>query len=78
MLMCHGSNGRDIRNTVLRVADRLNVDGSRVLVNGFVKLRWVIPDDPFDVNLEFAQIYSELVETAAVYYGDEMFSMAET
>lgn len=56
---------------MFRVADCLDVNGSRVLVDCFVKFCGVVSDHPFDVNLKLAQIHTELVETATVYYGDE-------
>lgn len=66
--MGHSSNRRKIRDTVLGITDRLKVDGPCILVDCLVEFLRVIPDNPFDVDLELAQIYPELVEAAAVYY----------
>ncbi len=65
--MSYGGDRCDVGNAVLGVADRLDVDGPRVLIYSRVELRRVVPDDPFDVYLKFAQVYSKLVERAAIY-----------
>lgn len=60
---CNGSN---VRHTVFRVGDRLDVDGASVLINGLVNLRRVVSMYPFDVNLELLHVYPELIVGATV------------
>lgn len=54
MLMRDSSDGSNIWDTVLGVADRLDVDGPCVVVNCLFELGGIVSDYPLDVDLEFA------------------------
>ena len=59
-------NGRDVRDVVLWVADRLDVNSAGVFINQVFDLGGVIAVDELDVDLELLHVHSELVVRAAV------------
>lgn len=66
VFMGYGGNRGDIGDTVLRVADSLEVDRPSFLVDSFLELLRIMANHPFDVDIELAQVHTKLVERASI------------
>ena len=69
MLMCHLSNGRKIRDVVLWVANALNVNSLRLLINCSREILRLVPIDELGVYAESGKEDFQLIVGSAIEVG---------
>lgn len=64
--MCDLCNASDVWDIELWVADRLNVDSTRLVVDRCGNVLWVVALDEFAIDVELLEVYTELLQRMSV------------